>query len=331
MTDRPDEPVAERRFTVMFVPEGASGSVRQWSFTLADARRVVILLSMLVLVVLFGLWDGAGLLSPGPSRGEILDENLALKARLRAVEGRMDEVDRELRRLRQYGAQMESSGLGPLESDELSPAAEAGLLGASMPAPDRLVGQAQTEMMDEPAGGVEAELDRHDAGRWMERLGERAERLLRSVRFAESRLGPVAEAAEGARSRTAAIPTDWPVDALLTSGFGWRRSPFNRRWKFHSGLDLACDRGTAVKAPAAGVVIYADWDQGYGKLLEVDHGYGVVTRYAHNSQLLVATGDHVRRGQVISTVGMTGQTTGPHLHYEIYVDGQPVDPLEYLE
>ena len=129
-----------------------------------------------------------------------------------------------------------------------------------------------------------------------------------------------------------AVPRGWPVaGAVLTSGFGWRRSPFTRRWKFHSGLDLAAARGAPVVAPAMGTVVTADFQSGYGRVVEVDHGFGIVTRYAHNARLLVAVGEKVRRGQVISTVGMTGATTGPHLHYEIRVDGVPVDPLEYLE
>jgi murein DD-endopeptidase MepM/ murein hydrolase activator NlpD len=143
-------------------------------------------------------------------------------------------------------------------------------------------------------------------------------------------MGHLAETAEGWRAHNAAVPTAWPIEAVLTSGFGWRRSPFTRRWKFHSGLDLAAPRGTPIYAAADGEVIWANWDSGYGRLVEIDHGNNIITRYGHNSRLYVQEGDHVRQGQLISTVGMTGQTTGPHLHYEIHVDGVAVDPLDYL-
>jgi murein DD-endopeptidase MepM/ murein hydrolase activator NlpD len=141
----------------------------------------------------------------------------------------------------------------------------------------------------------------------------------------------VVETAENFRARAGAIPSAWPLEGVLTSGFGWRRSPFNRRWKFHFGIDVSAPVGTIIRAPASGVVVTAEYNSGYGRMLEVDHGYEVVTRYAHNARLLVGVGEVVQAGQPISTVGMTGATTGPHLHYEIYVEGQPIDPLEHLQ
>ena len=118
---------------------------------------------------------------------------------------------------------------------------------------------------------------------------------------------------------------------MAGSGFGWRRSPFTRRWKFHFGIDVSAPVGTIIRAPASGVVVTAEYHSGYGRMLELNHGYDVVTRYAHNARLLVGVGESVQAGQPISTVGMTGATTGPHLHYEIYVEGQPIDPLEHLQ
>ena len=96
-------------------------------------------------------------------------------------------------------------------------------------------------------------------------------------------------------------------------------------------MDLSAPKGTPITAPAPGVVRTAKYNSGYGRMVEIDHGFGIMTRFAHNARVFVEEGDVVKPGQVISTVGMTGQTTGPHLHYEVHVDGQPVDPLEYLE
>ena len=116
----------------------------------------------------------------------------------------------------------------------------------------------------------------------------------------------------------------WPVSAPITSPFGWR-------WgRMHEGIDLGAAYGTPIEAAAAGVVIYAGWMEGYGNLTAIDHGGGLSTAYGHQSRIVVTLGEHVAQGQVIGDVGSTGHSTGPHLHFEVRVDGQPVDPLGYL-
>jgi len=128
-----------------------------------------------------------------------------------------------------------------------------------------------------------------------------------------------------------AIPTIYPVaSARLTSHFGMRRDPFTGLRDWHEGLDLAAPRGTPIHAAAAGIVVRAERVTGYGKLVEVDHGNGIVTRYAHNSRLAVRQGERVMRGQLLGFVGDTGRASAPHLHYEVWVNGQPVDPSSYL-
>jgi murein DD-endopeptidase MepM/ murein hydrolase activator NlpD len=122
----------------------------------------------------------------------------------------------------------------------------------------------------------------------------------------------------------------WPSDAVLTSGFGWRRNPLGRRFRFHSGIDLGGRRGDPIYAAAQGQVIKAQWSGGYGRYIEIDHGFGIVTLYAHNHRLLVEEGDVVRQGQKIALMGSTGRSTGPHLHFEVHLDGSAVDPMDYL-
>jgi murein DD-endopeptidase MepM/ murein hydrolase activator NlpD len=297
-----------QRFTLMLVPEGGGGRIRQLSFTLAQARRAAIGLSVTLLLASLSLvllvW------APGPAGGGG-EEEARLRGQLQSVEQRMEEVDRELRRIRLHRDQLRQdaiSGFGPLDDDEVALA---------------------LAEMDEPLG--EPPPAPPVQGASPAELLRRADRLLRRALRVEEELGVLAEDALGAWERPGSVPSTWPLLGVLTSGFGWRRSPFTRQWKFHFGLDIAAERGTLIVAPAAGEVIYADWDRGYGRLVEIDHGGGVVTRYGHNAQLFVADGDLVQAGQAISTVGMTGMTTGPHLHYEIYVDGAPVDPLEHLE
>jgi len=118
----------------------------------------------------------------------------------------------------------------------------------------------------------------------------------------------------------------WPTRGLFTSGFGMRRHPLFGIWHLHTGVDIATAWGAPVLAAAEGRVIYAGWFGGYGKIVVIDHGEGMSTLYGHLSSLLVVAGDEVRRGQPVGRVGSTGFSTGPHLHFEVRVNGRPVNP-----
>jgi murein DD-endopeptidase MepM/ murein hydrolase activator NlpD len=122
----------------------------------------------------------------------------------------------------------------------------------------------------------------------------------------------------------------WPVSASITSGFGYRVHPIFHVRRLHTGVDFDCNSGDPIKAAAPGSVIEAGWRGGYGKCVVIDHGGGLATLYAHESVILVSAGQTVTRGQVIGKVGSTGYSTGPHLHFEVRVNGSPVDPMGYL-
>lgn len=125
-------------------------------------------------------------------------------------------------------------------------------------------------------------------------------------------------------------PTIWPVRGWVSSKFGFRTSPFSGRRVFHEGLDIAARYGLDVKATAKGIVVFAGDKAGYGNVVTIDHGYGYMTRYGHNSSLTVKVGDKVDKGDVIAKVGSTGRSTGPHVHYEVLVNGIPVNPLKFI-
>jgi murein DD-endopeptidase MepM/ murein hydrolase activator NlpD len=126
-------------------------------------------------------------------------------------------------------------------------------------------------------------------------------------------------------------PSIWPVDGKLESGFGGRRNPFGgSSYELHTGQDIVVAWGTPVVAGAKGTVIFVGWQNGYGKLVVVDHGGGLTTRYGHLSEADVTQGQQVVRGEFIGRVGSTGRSTGPHLHYEVRINDNPVDPLQYL-
>ncbi len=128
----------------------------------------------------------------------------------------------------------------------------------------------------------------------------------------------------------ALTPTLAPSLGVLTAGFGLRADPFTGRPDFHAGIDISSPKGSRIVAPASGTVVRVGWDRGYGRVVEIAHGFGIRTLYAHLETPRVAEGQRVRRGDVVGLVGSTGRSTGPHLHYEVQVAGKPVNPLDYV-
>ncbi len=121
-----------------------------------------------------------------------------------------------------------------------------------------------------------------------------------------------------------------PVHGPITSGFGWRVHPIYGSRRFHTGIDFGVPIGTPVRAAERGTVLYAGWYGGYGYTVIINHGGGITTLYAHNSRITVGVGQEIQRGQVVAASGSTGLSTGPHVHFEVRVNGQPVDPRRYL-
>ncbi|MDX2119618.1 MAG: M23 family metallopeptidase [Gemmatimonadota bacterium] len=133
------------------------------------------------------------------------------------------------------------------------------------------------------------------------------------------------------RDRMAAMPSIMPTTGWLTSAFSAMRShPVLHVARPHEGIDVTAPMGAPILAPAGGIVVSAGWVSGYGNVIEIDHGFGIMTRFAHCSKLLAKRGQRVLRSQVIAEVGNTGLATGPHLHYEVHVNRKPVDPLRYV-
>jgi murein DD-endopeptidase MepM/ murein hydrolase activator NlpD len=154
-------------------------------------------------------------------------------------------------------------------------------------------------------------------------MDEAADRTADIFTLVESRLFE-------ARMRNLMIPSTKPVDVAVGSGFGFRRDPFTGRPALHAGLDFPADPGTPILAAAGGVISSVEVHPAYGNLVEIDHGNRLVTRYAHVSRFLVKQGDLVKRGQKIAEVGSSGRSTGPHLHFEVLVEGVPQDPARFL-
>ena len=161
-------------------------------------------------------------------------------------------------------------------------------------------------------------------------IGDELERLTSLVKDEGENLRSLERFLVRATRVLAALPSRWPLRGPVNSGFGGRVSPWSSRSEFHSGLDIGVPIGTAVKSPAPGTVVFAGIHPEYGQTLIIDHGHETKSLYGHLSKLQATTNQKVQRGEVIALSGNTGRSSGPHLHYEIQVKGQSVNPTSYL-
>ena len=155
--------------------------------------------------------------------------------------------------------------------------------------------------------------------------------MIRRANLLATSFNEAADSLASHKERIEAMPSILPTQGWLTSNFSLSRMhPVLGFARPHEGIDVAAPTGTPIEAPAAGRVVEVGWESGYGNVVVLDHGYGIETKFAHTSKVLVRTGQRVKRGDRIALVGSTGLATGPHLHYEVHVNGRPVNPLRYV-
>ncbi|MEO0071881.1 MAG: M23 family metallopeptidase [candidate division WOR-3 bacterium] len=163
-----------------------------------------------------------------------------------------------------------------------------------------------------------------------ENLVAEVDHLLLRARFQEESFNYLSKFLEEKSKMLAHTPSIWPTSGFLSSGFGYRRSPFTGRSEFHEGIDIVAPPGQPIYATADGTVRFTGYKAGYGRYIEIDHGYGYITCYAHLQSIKAQVGQKVKRGDIIGWVGSSGAATGPHLHYAIKVNGKWVNPLNYI-
>jgi murein DD-endopeptidase MepM/ murein hydrolase activator NlpD len=156
------------------------------------------------------------------------------------------------------------------------------------------------------------------------------EQIQRELAARESSLITLRESIATKQAQAASTPSSWPSQGDITSAFGYRNSPWGYGRQFHEGIDIAADWGTPIIATASGEVVFSGWNGGYGKMVMIDHGNGIVTAYAHNASNNVDVGQRVKKGDHIADMGSTGASTGPHVHYEVRVGGEKVNPQRYM-
>jgi murein DD-endopeptidase MepM/ murein hydrolase activator NlpD len=245
-------------------------------------------------------------------RDEIAQRDRFMRENLDAMAEKVGQMQAKLIKLEAMGERV--SGLAGVKADDLKPAAQRGVQGAA-PSTGRYARGGPYVPVLSPSllqlqtlvGGLDEATD----------FNTDLFTLIQS-RLLESRL------------KSLMVPSMVPLDVAVGSGFGFRTDPFNGRLALHTGLDFPAESGSAVHAAAGGLVITRIVHPDYGNMLEIDHGDGLVTRYAHCSFIAVQQGDLVKRGQEVARVGTTGRSTGPHLHFEVLVDGVHQDPARFL-
>ena len=300
----------ERRWTVMLVPHGAGASrgveVSQTFVKAVLGIGGVVALTFLVL--------GLAAVSRGVNitHGRALEnENRLLADEIQRMRERMAVVQDTLARFGEREQELRLlAGLNPTD-----PAVQKGGIGG--PAG---TWSERDSLAALGSNGRQALAARLDA----DALARRANILVHSLSEAYDSLSKH-------QAQLAATPSIMPTKGWLTSAFAKERiHPILHLARPHEGIDVTAPMGAEIEAPAAGTITDVRWQEGYGNLLTLDHGFGLVTRYAHCSKIFVARGQRVKRGQKIALIGSTGLSTGPHLHYEVWVNGHPVDPMKYV-
>ncbi|MEO0300327.1 MAG: M23 family metallopeptidase, partial [candidate division WOR-3 bacterium] len=162
-------------------------------------------------------------------------------------------------------------------------------------------------------------------------LEERIDFMLNLASEFEKKVNEVENYVENKKKELEHTPSISPVaSGWIVSGYGYRRDPFTGKVKLHEGLDISSNYQSPVQATANGKVVFAGWKEGYGLTVEIDHGNGFKTKYAHNSRILVQVGQSVKRGEIIALMGSTGRATGVHVHYEVQLFNKPINPLNYI-
>jgi murein DD-endopeptidase MepM/ murein hydrolase activator NlpD len=240
-------------------------------------------------------------------RQEALKTQELVQGHLNAMALRLGELQAQMMRLDGLGEHLAKvAGLKPQELPSLQPGKVPGRGGAESSLPSRALS--------------------------VDEFSSLLTRLGRQVEERSDQLGVLEALLVQSSANRKFMPTLAPIiDGWFSSNFGFRIDPFNGQRSFHEGIDFPAEAGTPIVAAASGKVVTAEWHPEYGRMIEIDHGNGLLSRYAHASRMLVKVGDLVVRGQEVGTVGSTGRSTGPHLHFEVRLNGVPQNPARFLQ
>ncbi|MFB1480972.1 M23 family metallopeptidase [Corallococcus sp. RDP092CA] len=302
--------MAKKSFTLMVIPDHD-----------APVKRYTIQRSWLMqvgmgLMLVAGLGVGASIhylqVAADASENRILrEENLTLRTQLKSVRERIEHIGSTLDRVERFDQKLRAVTLLSDPQRNLAMGPTEPETGTAVPTSDTQFTQLTTT--DTP-----------------KMMLSRLDRLSAEATRQELSLQDLQAYFQDQKSLLASTPSVWPARGWVTSDFGQRLDPYTADRVTHAGLDIAAPHGKEVTAPSDGTVVFAGLEGGYGNVLVIDHGYGIKTRYGHLSKILVKAGDRVKRGSPIANVGNTGRSTGPHLHYEVRVNGVPQNPRKFI-
>ncbi len=324
----------------LFLVSNQTGKTRKIVLSASWLKVGTFIAGIILVVFAAGLLDYFGLLLQSIENKKLRAENAQLVKQFQVVESKVSALESSLERVKTFTTKLKlitnvdaedrvtqlTMGAKPSAGQQLDDyqPVEQRSTKEDLAAQDKIF--AEERVMNEQAG----ELAVQDTGKDYATLVVRIDRAVHETQLKEQSVIDLWESLSERQSLLNSTPNIKPARGWLTSGFGYRISPFTGKPSLHAGLDIAAAPGSPVYAPADGMVTFSSYDESYGKLVSIDHGYGVSTRFAHLSQSYVQAGQRVSKWDVIGAVGNTGRSTGPHLHYEVRINGTPVNPRNYI-
>lgn len=296
---------------------------------------------ILTILLLAFILDYFGLLLESQEIKKLKLENLQLKKQFQVVETKVTALESALERVKTFSSKLKlitnvedenrglklSVGVEPKPGQNIDDAGESQI---DKRPPIQQLANSESDFNEEtPISANQGELAIEKANEYSI-LAIRIDRAVKESHLREQGVIDLWESLSERQSLLNSTPSIKPTRGWLTSKFGYRISPYTGKPAMHNGIDIAAAPGTPIFAPADGIVTYAAYDETYGKLVTIDHGFGIMTRFGHNSQIYVQVGQKVNRWDVIAAVGSTGRSTGPHCHYEVRLNNIPINPLNYI-
>lgn len=324
-----------------FLISNQEGQTRKIVVSSTKVKIIAFIFSTVFLIFATGLIDYFGLLVQALENKKLKSENAQLLKQFQVVEGKVSSLENSLERVKSFTAKLKLITNVDAEDRiaKLTMGSKPPTNGAANedyePMDQRLNTQGMTEqdklfVSNKQLNDQNGELISQASDRDYASLVVRIDKAVKETQLKEQSVIELWESLSERQSLLNSTPNIKPARGWVTSGFGYRLNPFTGKNTMHAGLDIAATPGSPVYAPADGLVVFASYDESYGKLVSIDHGFGVSTRFGHNAQIYVHVGQRVSKWDVISAVGNTGRSTGPHLHYEVRINSVPVDPINFI-
>lgn len=330
----------DKKKVTLFVVSNQTGKTRKIVLSAAWLKALSFISAVVVIIFAAGLVDYFGLLLQAMENKRLKAENAQLMKQFQVVESKVSALENSLERVKTFTTKlnlitnvnaedritkltMGSKPAAGQQIEEYEPM-EQREGGEALANQDEMF--ADSKPLNDQVGEIASETSEKDYASLVVRI----DKAVKETQLKEQSVIDLWESLSERQSLLNSTPNIKPAKGWITSRFGYRVSPFSGKTALHAGLDIAAAPGSPVYAPADGVVVFASYDESYGKLISIDYGYGVTTRFGHLSQLYVQAGQRISKWDVVGAVGNTGRSTGPHLHYEVRINGTAVDPLNYI-